>query len=299
MNHELDAKNEQKEQSDLKDRLPVGLSKTHDKAEREDGHIDFEGLINTRDLGYLFARDGKRIVSRKLLRSGALEKATPFDLQRLNDDYELKTVIDLRTDEEQEKGPDPKTDMPGVAFVDAPILGFSTTGITRENGLAGIAKSITKLKKDPKQVMKDLYPTMLLDEQGVEGYTRFFKTIAHATRGSVLWHCSAGKDRAGLATVLLLTVLEVPHEAIVFDYLATNRYLAGRADDLKKLFPAQFSSQKLVEGLKTLNSADEDFLHAGIKAVDEAYGSLNGYLKEALKVDDAMREELKNKYLQP
>lgn len=268
----------------------------------EGGHIAFEGLLNTRDLGYLSTEDGQAIAPQVLLRSGALADASTTDIKVLLETYKLKTVIDLRTDEEKEKAPSPKDKMPGVRFVDAPILGFSTTGITRENGLAGMAKKLSTLKQDPMQIMKDLYPGMVLDETGIKGYRCFFRTLAEDAnigigKGAVLWHCSAGKDRAGLATVLLLTVLGVAWSDIVSNYEATNLYLKNREDNIKKLIPAPLLSSKIEAGLKTLNSAHKEFLQAGLEAIDEAYGSLDVYLHDALGVDDAMRAELKAKFL--
>ena len=56
----------------------------------EFGHIPFEGLRNTRDLGGLPAADGRRVRPALLLRSGALHKATENDLARLLVDYRLE-----------------------------------------------------------------------------------------------------------------------------------------------------------------------------------------------------------------
>lgn len=262
-----------------------------------DGHIPFEGLANTRDLGYLKTRDGLSLLPHKLLRSGALASATDEDIEVLEKTFGVHTVVDLRTQEEQEKAPDPKDRMQEATFVDAPILGFSATGVTRENGLAGLAKDLSTLTRDPRQLMIDLYPTMLLDSTGIKGYQRFFATLLNEEEGAVLWHCSAGKDRAGLASVLLLHVLGVPTEAIVADYLTTNKYLASREDAIKKLIPEEYLSERLLEGLKTLNSASKDFLDAGIAGVSKEYGSLDAYLSEALDVSEEAKSLLRNKYL--
>lgn len=261
------------------------------------GRIVLENLHNTRDLGYLRTITGQQVTPRKLIRSGALALATSEELHVLVEDYSVRTVIDLRTPDEQIKKPDPQEEMSRVRFVDAPILGFSTTGITREDGLAGMAKTLPALDRDPVEVMTKLYPNMLLDDVGIKGFSRFFDELVQNEEGAVLWHCSAGKDRAGLASVLLLTVLEVPHSAIVADYLATNQYLEGRSDELKKLIPTEFLSQSLLQSLQVFNSASETFLSAGLKAVEEQYGSLDTYMHEALNVDADKRALLKSKYL--
>lgn len=264
-----------------------------------DGHITLTGLHNTRDLGYLKTAAGQPLAPHKLIRSGALGLATTDDIDTLVVDFGLRTVVDLRTPEEREKEPDPFDEMPSVHFVDAPILGFSSTGITRENGLVGMTKTLATLKRDPKQLMIDLYPNMLLSETGIEGYRKFFDTLIANEKGAVLWHCSAGKDRAGLASVLLLYVLGVSAEDIRADYLATNKYLANREDSLKKLIPDRLLSDSLISALKTLNSADSAFLDAGIKGVEQAYGSVDAYISDALGVDEGIRNLLRSRYLLP
>ncbi len=70
------------------------------------GKIALEGLHNTRDLGGLPAGAGS-IRPRRLLRSGMLASATPGDMESLRDDYDVRLVIDLRTDEEAAYSPDP------------------------------------------------------------------------------------------------------------------------------------------------------------------------------------------------
>lgn len=143
----------------------------------EAGRIPLEGLPNTRDISYLQTESGKRIQPHRLIRSGALEKATAADLAILGQNFDVKTVVDLRTDEEQLKSPDPKQTFTGVTFLDVPILGFSTAGVTREDGLGGMAKALFSFKDDPKQVLIGMYPDMLLEPMGIKGYKQFFKVL--------------------------------------------------------------------------------------------------------------------------
>ncbi|MDR0309118.1 MAG: tyrosine-protein phosphatase [Coriobacteriales bacterium] len=254
-------------------------------------------MHNTRDLGYLSNCDGQRVAPRRLIRSGALRDASEPDIDVLIDEYEVRTVIDLRTPEERENRPDPEEQMSGLSFIEAPILGTSALGLTREKGLIGMARMFKAQMGDPKKLMAKFYPKMLLGEMGIKGYKRFFETLANNEQGSVLWHCSAGKDRAGLASVLLLHVLGVPQQAILSDYLATNQFLAGRADDLSKLVPAKYLTPRIEKAFVVFNSADQVFLRAGIKGIEKEYGSTDGYLRNALDVDDDMRKLLRNKYL--
>lgn len=266
-----------------------------------DGHIAFEGLPNTRDLGYLHTADRRRIKPHLLLRSGALAAATERDATALVDEFGVRTVIDLRTEEERAKSPDPESEMPGVRFVDVPILDTRELGITREGGIRGLLAAAKALEQDPAQIMRDLYPKMLLDEESRQGYAAFFDQLLQADQGAVLWHCSAGKDRAGLAAVLLEHVLGVPQDAIERDYLATNRYMASRTEEVLDALAAHHIAGKLGsrldESVRVLNSADLSFLHAALDAVTAAYGSLDAYVSEGLGVTAEKQEALKQRYL--
>lgn len=278
------------------------------------GRIELEGLANTRDLGGIEAADGRAVRSRMLIRSGALSKATEHDAAALVDEYRLAKVIDLRTEEERLKNPDPQDLFDGVAFLDIPILNTQALGITREGGIKGLLKAMKVIDADPAALMIDIYPSMLLDERSMLGYKRFFAELMKneppvggfpleeggaepPAAGSVLWHCSAGKDRAGLAAVLLLHVLGAPYETILDDYLATNRYMESRTQEILDALAAYGMAGKLDDSVRVLNSADDRFLRAALDAVDGRYGSLDAYAREALGVTPEKQEALQAKFL--
>lgn len=92
--------------------------------------IALQSLSNTRDLGALMTEDGRHIIPRKLLRSGDLYHTSLGDKEILANDYNLKTVIDLRTTAEREQKPD--TIMAGVEYYHIPVLDEEALGISRE-----------------------------------------------------------------------------------------------------------------------------------------------------------------------
>lgn len=280
-----------------------------------DGHIDLEGLYNTRDLGGIEAADGCHIKPRMLLRSAALAGATEHDAKALIDDFHLRKVLDLRTEEERQKKPDPEDLFEGVEFIDVPILNTQALGITRESGIKGLLDAAKSIEADPAQMMIRIYPNMLLDERSMQGYKRFFDELLkdegapldhdplpedepYADEGSILWHCSAGKDRAGLAAVLLLHVLGVSDERILEDYLATNKHLESRTQEILDTLATYHMAERLDGSVRVLNSADERFLRAALDAVNERYGDLDTYLEQALDVTPEKKEALRVKFLE-
>lgn len=262
-----------------------------------DGHIEFEGLHNARDLGGIETADGRFIKHARLIRSDALGHATPRDLEVLAQSYDVRMVVDLRTEEERREKPDPEDGLMNARFVDAPVLNASSLGISREGGLRGAIKMLRAVQADPAGVMMEMYPRILLEEEGRRGYAAFFEAVLNADEGAILWHCTAGKDRAGLATVLLLHALGVSHEIIFEDYQVTNRYMASRTQEVLEALSSYHLAEKLDDSIRVINSADSRFLTSALEAVEREYGGLDSYIEHALNVSDEKRAVLRERFL--
>lgn len=275
----------------------LGIADAEGLEKESDGHIELEGLPNTRDIGGIRAADGRYVKHARLLRSGALAGATERDLEVLLDDFDVRTVIDLRTEEERREKPDPEDGLEGVRFDDAPVLNTSTLGVTREGGIKGALKMLRAVQDDPAQIMMDIYERMVLDEAGQRGFASFFDDVLDTPDGAVLWHCTIGKDRAGLAAMLLLHVLGASHEDILRDYEATNRYVASRTEDIMDALATYHLAGKLDKSIQVINAADPRFLQAALDAIDREFGGLDAYVEKALGITDEKRDALRARYL--
>lgn len=275
----------------------LGIADAEGLEKESDGHIELEGLPNTRDIGGIRAADGRYVKHARLLRSGALAGATERDLEVLLDDFDVRTVIDLRTEEERREKPDPEDGLEGVRFDDAPVLNTSTLGVTREGGIKGALKMLRAVQDDPAQIMMDIYERMVLDEASQRGFASFFDDVLDTPDGAVLWHCTIGKDRAGLAAMLLLHVLGASHEDILRDYEATNRYVASRTEDIMDALATYHLAGKLDKSIQVINAADPRFLQAALDAIDREFGGLDAYVEKALGITDEKRDALRARYL--
>lgn len=275
----------------------LGIADAEGLEKASDGHIELEGLPNTRDIGGIRAADGRYVKHARLLRSGALAGATERDLEVLLDDFDVRTVIDLRTEEERREKPDPEDGLEGVRFEDAPVLNTSTLGVTREGGIKGALKMLRAVQDNPAQIMMDIYERMVLDEASQRGFASFFDDVLDTRDGTVLWHCTIGKDRAGLAAMLLLHVLGASHDDILRDYEATNRYVASRTEDIMDALASHHLAGKLDKSIQVINSADRRFLQAALDAIDREFGGLDAYVEKALVITDEKRDALRARYL--
>jgi protein-tyrosine phosphatase len=170
-----------------------------------DRRLELEGASNFRDLGGYPARDGRQTRWGVVFRSDALHWLTASDLVALQE-YDLRTVLDLRTYEEVARsGPGP-LDRQGVGY-------FHLSVLDREGGeSAGV----------PAPAGDDLAERYLwyLDV-GKVALVEALATMADRRHHPVVFHCSAGKDRTGVLSALLLALLGVDHETIVQDYSLT------------------------------------------------------------------------------
>jgi len=253
-------------------------------------------LPNTRDLGGMPTKAGRHIAPRRLLRSGALAAAIGHDIMILKDEYQVKKVIDLRTETECANRPDPKESFPGTQFVNIPILKSRVAGVTLDDN-ASLAETVRTMAAAAPERMARIYRQMMLDEDAQQSFRQFFDELADPGEGAVLWHCAVGKDRVGVATVLLLRALDVPDDVILHDYLATNKFMEPLAQKMLDDLAPFGLSPELREGVRVLNSVDQRFLQAGLDAVDDEYGSLDAFLREELDVTEEKKEALRRNYL--
>lgn len=244
--------------------------------------IEFEGINNARDLGTLRTKSGKEIRSRCLIRSANLSKATPEDVRKLKEDCRLSLVLDLRTPMARSGKPD--VQMEGVTMMPVVIFTDGMIGVTHEND-RDYARRKTMMPD-----MRDLYRMMVSAPECREGFGFALRTIMghDFDRGSVLWHCSEGKDRCGLTAAFLLTALDVEWDAIVEDYLLTNEVNEARAEMYYRLARENGASPEVAASVRAAFLASEEYLNASFDAIRKEYPGDCEYLVRGLGVPEEM-----------
>ena len=113
-----------------------------------------------------------------------------------------------------------------------------------------------------------------------------------------MWHCSEGKDRAGLASAIAECALGVPEDYIRSDYLATNIFARTRAERVLDDLGRHHLARDADADVDALFYAYPDYLDAAFKAVGERYGSLLGYIEEGLGFGPDKQRGLRDRYLE-
>ena len=243
--------------------------------------LALSGVRNIRDLGGTPTFVGRSIRPDCLIRSAHLAEATDDDLTALKRERRLTTVIDLRTAQEIVEKPDHAEGLERLHFS---IIEALMAGVTHEEE--------QERREETLPDMADLYRAMMLDACGIKNFAAALRAIfAHDyTSGSILWHCTEGKDRCGMTTALVLEALGVDRAVILEDYLLTNRVNRPKAEALYR--------EALVEkGEAYAKSVYHAFLaeERYIRAAWDAMGK--DYLRGALGIQEEEIEAFRNKVL--
>lgn len=251
--------------------------------------IMLKGANNARDFGSIENKDGKKIKSGCFLRSNKLSKINSNDIEILKK-LNLKTIIDLRTTVEMTDAPD--IEIEGVELIHIPIFSEEVMGITHENNQNKI-KMLSALPD-----LKEIYKTIVTDEKCISMLKKAFSVICDFERdGSVLWHCTEGKDRCGIVSALFLLLLDVDKETVFEDYLETNKAAQKKADKYYFLIKNILRKKKEAETVRELYLAKEDFLQAALCAIEENYGDVQAFIRNKLEISDEVKAKMKEKYL--
>ena len=269
---------------------------------KEIKRIPLEGLFNTRDLGGFSAADNRRIRPRRLLRSGMLRDMTGQDKETLTYTYGLKNIVDFRTTDEQSESPDP--DIPGVQHISNPILESMTAGIThdeesdRQLSLGEATISMKERGIDPSAYMRQMYEDIITSEYALKQYRRFFNLLAAQAEGAILWHCSAGKDRVGIGTAMLLYTLGVDIDSIMEDYMMTGTFLQEEIDKIISGLSHRIKDSSALESIRICMGVKEEYLESVFGIMEQTSGSISAFLEEKVGVDPGKRDTLKALYLE-
>ena len=260
--------------------------------------LHLQKLNNTRDLGGFPADGGRRIKHGKLIRSGKLYKLPRLTLSHL-EKLGVTTVVDMRNGLERQDYPD--SVIKGARQVNLPIELAGAQGITQTKSLIKIwreeSKRIESEFGTADRYMQDVYERMLFDAQSQKTLKEFFSLVIE-NENCILWHCSAGKDRTGIAAMLLEAVLGVDEELIIEDYVISNKFQRRKRTAQKiglLIVPVAKDFKRI---LYALMIAKPEYITYAIDKIKERYGSVVKYCKQCLGLTDENIELLKNKYLE-
>lgn len=252
----------------------------------------FRKEMNFRELGGYRTKDGHHIKEGVFYRCAALYEMNEQELQAIAD-LGIKVIIDLRSYEEVKDHPDPvipgieNIHMSAMKDIDGKDIDFSPQKI--------IKIALKKRERNVAESTIDRFYDFLIFHN--DAYKKLFALLLEE-KVPVLFHCTAGKDRTGVAAILIMLALGVSEETIEKDYLLTNRY---RHDLIVKKHKAYRFFSHFSKNLRTLLTFSEGVLPHGCEFVfneiKSHYDSYEEYFLDdyGLTIEDL--EKLKKSYL--
>ncbi|MBP1587544.1 MAG: tyrosine-protein phosphatase [Clostridia bacterium] len=259
--------------------------------------IKIRGTRNLRDLGGLRNSYGETVREHLFIRGSQLSKISGRSAGKISKLVKPATVVDLRTDAEHTERPD-KT-IPGAAYVHVPLFSEETAGLSHAKGQSlktiatGGHTKAALLEAIPD--LENVYPVMATSREAIDGLREALDIIISNARSgkATLYHCTAGKDRTGIVSMLLLHMLDVDYDTIVNEYMLSN---SGARADIIKYCPLIFiatGSIRCARKLKEVLKARKRYLDSFIAAASRDFGSIDGFITDALGISPETIESLK------
>ncbi|WP_240334355.1 tyrosine-protein phosphatase [Sphingobium estronivorans] len=238
---------------------------------------------NFRDIGGYRTADGRQVKWGLIYRSGASAMLSADDLAKVHA-LGLRNMVDLRSDEERQLAP---SKIDGVHYS---AIGYSMAGMMKGDLQNGGALY--------RNLPQQLAPQM-----------RLVFDILKRQEGPVEYNCSAGQDRTGFATALILSALGVPREVILADYHLSTAYRQPRFElppinaalypdnPVAQMF-ARFQSNPAAKAEPLKDADGKAFLSSAFEEIDSHWGSVENYLQQEVGVSAVDIAALKQAYLQ-
>ena len=239
-------------------------------------HYPFEGCFNFRDIGGYRAADGRIIRWGRYFRAGRQDRMTPEDVTHAAE-LGIRTQIDLRRPDEVASSGRGPFDTLGSRYVGLPVLpAGSYEQLNRETGTLG-ERYVAYLQ----------YPSA--------PWRRVFEVLTDAASYPVLLHCTAGKDRTGVITALLLSILGIDRDVIEADFALTNRDVPRHVEYVAR--GPGFPEGMTREAFTRSASVREDAICVFLDGLEELHGGPLQYLR-SIGVDDAMQHGIRENLLE-
>jgi protein-tyrosine phosphatase len=241
--------------------------------------VPLEGGSNFRDFGGYRTADGGTVRRGLVFRSAHLGGLTDADRTALGK-LGVKTIVDLRGVNEAAETPHLIEGLPCTvvgAHIEPQLGEHLRAGM--ENGTLTpfvVMELLTDHYRD--------YP-----RRCAPGFRTLFATLSDGTHRPLVFHCTAGKDRTGFASALLLTLLGVHWDDVMEDYLRTNELWTGHVGRYPELD---------LDTRAAIVEARRPYLEAAFAAVRDDHGSVEAFAEKALGVDAAARGRLKAELLE-
>ena len=258
--------------------------------------------FNFRDLGGYRTADGRIVAPHRLIRAASLDHLDATDSAYLTD-YGMSHVVDFRSLEEKNASPDRIPE--GVTYLFDPV--FSTDETLTSQAPESLAANFSTDPNEGREHLTQTYADLVRQPSAQKAFRAFFD-VALGNNGmasrsvegddsAVLFHCTVGKDRTGMAAAFMLSALGVDDATIRADYLATNDFMDIPKHYILSEVKSKGGNETLQHNLMELLTASDAYLDSALTVIATEFGGMAEYLRNQLGLDDAQQSNLKALYL--
>jgi protein-tyrosine phosphatase len=254
--------------------------------------IPFKGTSNFRDIGGYKTKDGRKVKWNIFYRSDELAGLTEEDIEYLKS-LSIKTILDYRSKGEVNAKPDPliegieNINISGIKSFDNNDVNFDMFSLIKES------KSLKALG-NLEDLLKTCYIDMVFDNKA---FKKLMEYIEYPDKMPIVQHCTAGKDRTGIGSALILLALGVPEETVIEDYLLTNLYRFNMNEALFKSLGNFVMDDDRKEIFKVFMEVRKEYIESALNTIKERYGSIDKYLEKEYGLNTEKRTTLQQNYL--
>lgn len=232
--------------------------------------VKLEGAINFRDIGGYKTSSGKIVKSGILYRSADLSKLTENDLKKI-ESIKIKYDFDFRGPYEVKSAPDK---------IPADVIRIALPAGSETVGDSTYMKEMSKRLKDESFILS-FYNN--ISPFGDRYKPVFDSLLSFKANQALVFHCTAGKDRTGIAAALILYALGVDEETIINDYEATNYY---RKDENAKTINQMKRFYGMDDKTATsLMAAKREYIQSTFDTIKSQYGTIDQYLEKVMDLN--------------
>jgi protein-tyrosine phosphatase len=232
--------------------------------------LELEGITNFRDLGGYETTDGSAVKWRTIFRSDTLSSLSDHDMETVCA-LGVNAAFDLRYGDERQQEP---SRFLGHDQVEVLEMGLDERPDVRSLDSFETSTDVAETARQWMTEGYQNYPFL---------YAETYRLMVdRLTRGEkVVVHCTAGKDRAGTAAAMMLTILGVPRDTVFADYMLTNQYWDRAGRERPEMDAATVAN---------IFSAREDYLRAAFGAIEDRCGTVEAYLRDIVGLDAKSHE---------
>lgn len=236
--------------------------------------LKLDNVFNARDLGGIKISDKSFTRYKVCIRSDSTDELSDSDIIYLKN-YGLKTVIDLRSKSEVENFPDKLANVTGVSWYNIDIKSNYLEHNNEHNVLIG-----DDYVKFIKYTGDGNFQKQVLD------------LIANSQDGTILFHCTGGKDRTGIIAMFLLELAGVNDEDVINNYVVSFDLIKEKPS-FRKIIKNSIEKHGK-EIVAKIHYSSREKIESSIKFIRENYGSFEKYFLKC-GVNEETINKIKNK----